>query len=295
MVFLARRALQEHQYRKSRLGCAGEGIEVGSFVSVLSGRSFPLFHGGDVGRVVRIDREALNCEVLFDGATEPVPVALRHLELKESPPERKLCRSDEDSKVQNKAGDTHGGNEKMAVDPSSCGPQPCTGAPEVAVLAKPDKKPQVKEFHETFSTPALSADPASGWQHWSILADSIAPEESPEQRTVQESTDKAHGASQPALGMTCVGIDHGSGGIPTFSLVRSPGSESIALHKVESLQAELEAMEERHRIEMTSMRAELEEAQEFARKQQARVTFLEDHIRTLSSQQRRNPHLLLHL
>lgn len=66
------------QYRVAK---AGDGIEAGSRVVVLNGRNFPSFTAGDQGRVIRVDKEALNCEVLFDGAKQPVPVALRHLKL----------------------------------------------------------------------------------------------------------------------------------------------------------------------------------------------------------------------
>jgi len=54
-------------------------------VQVLSGRHFPSFSSGDVGRVVRLDREALNCDVLFEGSQQSVPVALRHLKLASAP------------------------------------------------------------------------------------------------------------------------------------------------------------------------------------------------------------------
>ena len=36
----------------------------GSRVVVLQGRNFPSFGAGDQGRVIRVDKEALNCEVL---------------------------------------------------------------------------------------------------------------------------------------------------------------------------------------------------------------------------------------
>lgn len=81
MVFLARRALQERFTSKGREAAAGQGIEVGSWVCVLNGRHFPAFSAGDKGEVVRVDQEALNCDVLFDGTEQPVPVALRHLKL----------------------------------------------------------------------------------------------------------------------------------------------------------------------------------------------------------------------
>lgn len=84
-MLLARRALQERFSSKSREGAGGEGIEVGSHVCVLSGRHFPLFSAGDAGEVVRVDKEALNCDVLFQGAMHPVPVALRHLKLTRPP------------------------------------------------------------------------------------------------------------------------------------------------------------------------------------------------------------------
>mmetsp|Transcript_42931 Transcript_42931/g.98552 ORF Transcript_42931/g.98552 Transcript_42931/m.98552 type:complete len:724 (+) Transcript_42931:61-2232(+) len=81
MVLLARRALQERFANRSRDVAGGEGIEENSRVQVLSGRHFPSFSSGDIGRVVRLDREALNCDVLFEGSQQPVPVALRHLKL----------------------------------------------------------------------------------------------------------------------------------------------------------------------------------------------------------------------
>lgn len=59
----------------------GGEIEAGSRVVVLQGRNFPSFGAGDQGRVIRVDKEALNCEVLFDGGSHPLPVALRHLRL----------------------------------------------------------------------------------------------------------------------------------------------------------------------------------------------------------------------
>ncbi|CAJ1353340.1 unnamed protein product [Effrenium voratum] len=76
MVLLSRRGA-----RASDSPGPGEGIEEGSRVVVLSGRNFPSFGAGDQGRVLRVDQEALNCEVLFDGQGHPVPVALRHLKV----------------------------------------------------------------------------------------------------------------------------------------------------------------------------------------------------------------------
>lgn len=81
MVLLARRALQERFASKHRDDAAGEGIEPGSRVCVLNGRHFPLFAAGDQGEVLRVDYEAMNCDVLFEGAMHAVPVALRHLRL----------------------------------------------------------------------------------------------------------------------------------------------------------------------------------------------------------------------
>ena len=46
-----------------------------------NGRHFPSFGAGDQGRVLQVDKEALNCDVLFDGNSRPIPVALRHLRL----------------------------------------------------------------------------------------------------------------------------------------------------------------------------------------------------------------------
>uniref|UniRef100_A0A7S1AN80 Uncharacterized protein n=1 Tax=Noctiluca scintillans TaxID=2966 RepID=A0A7S1AN80_NOCSC len=75
MVLLARCAQERFAKHES------EGIESGRRVSVLSGRQFPLFGAGDTGVVLRVDKEALNCDVLFDGGVQPIPVALRHLKL----------------------------------------------------------------------------------------------------------------------------------------------------------------------------------------------------------------------
>lgn len=54
-------------------------------MQVLGGRHFPSFSEGDVGKVVYVDREALNCEVIFEGSGGAVPVALRHLKLVRAP------------------------------------------------------------------------------------------------------------------------------------------------------------------------------------------------------------------
>lgn len=42
--------------------CADASVP-GSRVVVLQGRNFPSFGAGDQGRVIRVDKEALNCEV----------------------------------------------------------------------------------------------------------------------------------------------------------------------------------------------------------------------------------------
>jgi len=76
MVLFSSRAMA----REREVSDQGE-IEEGSRVVVLNGRHFPSFGAGDQGRVLQVDKEALNCDVLFDGNPRPVPVALRHLRL----------------------------------------------------------------------------------------------------------------------------------------------------------------------------------------------------------------------
>eukprot|EP00931_Biecheleriopsis_adriatica_P069879 TRINITY_DN43699_c0_g1_i1.p1 TRINITY_DN43699_c0_g1~~TRINITY_DN43699_c0_g1_i1.p1 ORF type:complete len:509 (-),score=73.37 TRINITY_DN43699_c0_g1_i1:72-1559(-) len=81
MVLLARRVMQERALSRSREATSGEGIDKGSRVAVLNGRHFPSFSGGDQGQVIRVDHDAMNCDVLFDGRAQAIPVALRHLRL----------------------------------------------------------------------------------------------------------------------------------------------------------------------------------------------------------------------
>ncbi|CAK0794746.1 unnamed protein product [Prorocentrum cordatum] len=57
----------------------GQDIRSGTRVVVLGGRHFDAFEAGDAGLVTRVDLEAQNCEVLFEGRASAVPVALRHL------------------------------------------------------------------------------------------------------------------------------------------------------------------------------------------------------------------------
>eukprot|EP00928_Gymnodinium_smaydae_P095464 TRINITY_DN821_c0_g2_i2.p1 TRINITY_DN821_c0_g2~~TRINITY_DN821_c0_g2_i2.p1 ORF type:complete len:962 (+),score=157.30 TRINITY_DN821_c0_g2_i2:184-3069(+) len=76
MVLLTRGRSQERAGAKK---ATGRDIVAGGRVAVLSGRHFPAFSAGDEGLVIRVDAEAQNCEVRFDGRADPVPVALRHL------------------------------------------------------------------------------------------------------------------------------------------------------------------------------------------------------------------------
>jgi len=73
MVLLTRGRVERQ--RRSR----GREIVAGCQVAVLSGRHFSAFGAGDEGVVLKIDPEAQNCEVLFVGKSQPIPVALRHL------------------------------------------------------------------------------------------------------------------------------------------------------------------------------------------------------------------------
>ena len=79
MVLLSRRTMRDRSDDSESK--PGEGIDEGSRVVVLNGRHFPSFGAGDQGRVLQVDKEALNCDVLFDGSSRPIPVALRHLRL----------------------------------------------------------------------------------------------------------------------------------------------------------------------------------------------------------------------
>mmetsp|Transcript_67979 Transcript_67979/g.107806 ORF Transcript_67979/g.107806 Transcript_67979/m.107806 type:complete len:732 (+) Transcript_67979:46-2241(+) len=75
MVLLTRGRTQDRQNREKRW----QQINSGSRVVVLNGRHFPAFGAGDEGVVTRVDPEAQNCEVVFNGKAEAIPVALRHL------------------------------------------------------------------------------------------------------------------------------------------------------------------------------------------------------------------------
>mmetsp|Transcript_59863 Transcript_59863/g.118679 ORF Transcript_59863/g.118679 Transcript_59863/m.118679 type:complete len:577 (+) Transcript_59863:64-1794(+) len=80
MVLLSRtRARSQDSYGAGRTGSNCSEITVGSRVAVLSGRHFPAFNAGDEGTVVSVTPDSQNCEVLFEGKLQLVPVAFRHL------------------------------------------------------------------------------------------------------------------------------------------------------------------------------------------------------------------------
>ncbi|CAK0875772.1 unnamed protein product, partial [Prorocentrum cordatum] len=100
----------------------GQDIVVGSHVVVLSGRHFPAFGAGDLGLVSRVDKEAQNCEVLFEGRSSAVPVALRHLRVHRWPTSPKAGRHGAD-----RAGlGFGGGNSAAASAPEDGAWQPCS-------------------------------------------------------------------------------------------------------------------------------------------------------------------------
>eukprot|EP00404_Azadinium_spinosum_P001697 CAMPEP_0180431860 /NCGR_PEP_ID=MMETSP1036_2-20121128/8618_1 /TAXON_ID=632150 /ORGANISM="Azadinium spinosum, Strain 3D9" /LENGTH=653 /DNA_ID=CAMNT_0022437637 /DNA_START=1 /DNA_END=1958 /DNA_ORIENTATION=+ len=79
MVLLTRARSQDPGTGRAGAGTGGQEITTGCRVVVLNGRHFSAFGAGDEGVVRRVDPEAQNCEVLFDGRAQPVQVALRHL------------------------------------------------------------------------------------------------------------------------------------------------------------------------------------------------------------------------
>eukprot|EP00929_Paragymnodinium_shiwhaense_P038825 TRINITY_DN20466_c0_g1_i8.p1 TRINITY_DN20466_c0_g1~~TRINITY_DN20466_c0_g1_i8.p1 ORF type:complete len:615 (+),score=81.41 TRINITY_DN20466_c0_g1_i8:133-1977(+) len=118
MVLLARRVLQERFASRGREDCGnGDDIEDGSYVVVLDGRHFPAFSSGDRGRVIRVDKDSLNCEVLFEGSSCGVPVALRHLKLVQ-PSARARSRSSSASPQKTRLGAGHS-NAARQASPSS--------------------------------------------------------------------------------------------------------------------------------------------------------------------------------
>lgn len=83
MVLLARARARSQDSANTNLNHFG--IATGSQVVVLNGRHFPAFNAGDQGTVLRVVPDAQNCEVLFEGKSQPVSVALRHLRVLSSP------------------------------------------------------------------------------------------------------------------------------------------------------------------------------------------------------------------
>eukprot|EP00928_Gymnodinium_smaydae_P066235 TRINITY_DN4927_c0_g1_i1.p1 TRINITY_DN4927_c0_g1~~TRINITY_DN4927_c0_g1_i1.p1 ORF type:complete len:811 (+),score=178.60 TRINITY_DN4927_c0_g1_i1:124-2556(+) len=371
MVLLARRALQERFASKNRDGVGGEGIDLGSIVCVLGGRHFPLFSSGDTGRVVRIDHEALNCDVLFDGATSAVPVALRHLRCVEAPPTTAASSTSVSSPAASPrySAGVRPGSATIARSASVASPRRRPEGEVVAALEAfgaaycsspagadrprscdssmilvPDTTAEVTNgscHSPEFSCPTLSPRGPAGvysasrsdnrtgenlgspWERVEFERRLLACERSlsPSAKRLGESgafnglsavqEEKSHdpasaatvcarieaAAALTAGSASCASVpaSNGSGcftfdGKPLVSYAAMAngapvaGDSSYAAPRVVSLEARLERLEERHRVELESLRGALEEALAFGRRQEARATALEQHVRLLSAE-----------
>jgi len=315
MVLLARRALQERFASKQREGTAGEGIELGSQVAVLSGRHFPLFSAGDQGEVVRLDQEALNCDVLFEGATQPVPVALRHL---------RLVQLTLDNKYQVIEGNENG----VRVQSSSCsanctvgcGSTTCSNQRNSLRGCEPDEweegRPQgvrgafssagggVHGSTASSSMTDLAASPmvfgespaSKGESVMISVSDTLAWQStleegpdasasSPPRKRVTKNKSNQGGGSAEVFTFAGSGTFDGFGNAAAISaaLVADVADADGRLVRVETLEARIRQLLERHRVETEALKNQLEKATTFGRQQQERVAALEQHIRKMQS------------
>lgn len=241
MVLLARRALQERFATKQRDG-GGDGIEAGSRIRVLSGRHFPLFAAGDEGEVIHVDHEAQNCDVLFDGATHKVPVALRHLGLaRGSAALRQPSRPHRHAWHDGSAGSPARGPEVAAAYDGS----PCR-SPSVALARRAPR---------TFTSPEDDAEA---------------------QRQVFVRLREAMAACEAALDARGVPAERGGAGCSTAAM---PLDHAAASPQMEALEARIRHLEERHQAEVLQLRGRIDDALSFGRQQQARAQSLEEYIR----------------
>jgi len=318
MVLLARRALQEHFASKRREGADNEGIELGSQVAVLSGRHFPLFSAGDQGEVVRLDQEALNCDVLFEGATQPVPVALRHLRIVQPPLDSKHQVTDcnqSSTKVQStncsascSVGSTAYSNQRNSLrgcEPDEweegC-PRGVRGAPSSAGGGAHGSTASSSMTDLAGFQMVFGESPASKGESVMIsVSDTLAwqstLEEGPEASTSspankQVNKNKTHrddrkileGGASPEV-FTFAGSNtfdgFGDAAAVSAALVADVVGADGRLVRVETLEARIQQLLEKHRAETEELKSQLEKATTLGRQQQERVAALEQQMRNM--------------
>lgn len=291
MVLMARRALQERFASKNRdSAIGGEGIEVNSKVSVLSGRQFPNFSSGDTGRVVRIDHEALNCDVMFEGTFKAVSVALRHLKLANTEPGacsnrpgpfRSASCSATGSRIGSpslRAENTRRGSPRRfdredfgnGVETSprckSCGSSgvdwlgnPCSSCKASRSASAERRSNTLLQRNGTYGAAIRLGE-----------ADRRVPDDNVlEIGGAQETVD---------LAATIAAESHNA------------SSQEGRMH-FDILETRLQLLTERHLAEIELLKRQLETAVGFGRKQQARVLMLEEHIRKMGVSVPPNPDL----
>eukprot|EP00747_Dinoflagellata_sp_TGD_P023652 gnl/TRDRNA2_/TRDRNA2_129978_c0_seq1.p1 gnl/TRDRNA2_/TRDRNA2_129978_c0~~gnl/TRDRNA2_/TRDRNA2_129978_c0_seq1.p1 ORF type:complete len:665 (-),score=116.32 gnl/TRDRNA2_/TRDRNA2_129978_c0_seq1:67-2061(-) len=321
MVLLARRALQERFATAARDDVGGEGIEPGCYVCVLGGRHFPSFTAGDAGEVIRVDHEALNCEVLFDGASEPVPVALRHLKLL-SPPQQRTAtgalRNTPTSarnvpEIRGLPRDANGNAglwKASTADPggpsSASTADPCTSR-EVSVSQPSDaaeEVPSATGLEESLLSGTVRCAGASGHGgERAFLSNLVRDVEAqlksnmqPEERQGRgeeppcsplESQNRALSRIERKLFVCEASMDartkSSDGGLQATGAGIASDKLQLNGSTVETLEARLELLEERHQAELTSLRSALEEAVAFGRQQEARANALEQRLIALGA------------
>jgi len=320
MVLLARQALQEHFASKQREDADGEGIVLGSKVAVLGGRHFPLFSAGDQGEVVRLDQEALNCDVLFEGARQSVPVALRHLRLVQLPLDSKHQVSDgieNSARVQSTScsatcsvGSTAYSNQRNSLrgcEPAGweegC-PQGVRGALRSAGGGAPGSTASSSMTDLASSQMGFGESPASkggsvtisvsdtlAWQPTSEEGPEASASSAPSKRVSKNMTNQADrlapegGACAEVFTFSGSNTFNGFGNAAAVSaaLVAAVADADGRLVRVEKLEAHIRQLLERHHAETNRLKSQLEKATTFGRQQQERVAALEQHIRNMQS------------
>jgi len=319
MVLLARRALQERFASKQREGAAGEGIELGCQVAVLSGRHFPLFSAGDQGEVVRLDQEALNCDVLFEGARQPVPVALRHLQLVQPPLDSNQVTDGNESgaRVQSSScsascsvGSTTCSNQRNSL--RGCEPDEWEeGRPQVVCRALSSAGGGAHGSTASSSMTDLAASPmvfgespaskgesvmisvcdTLAWQptleEGREASASLPPSKQVTKNKTSQNERKAPEGGGSAEAFTfagsCTFDGFGNAAAVSAALVADVADDDGRLVHVETLEARIRQLLERHRAETEGLKSQLEKATAFGHQQQERVAALEQHIRKMQS------------
>eukprot|EP00404_Azadinium_spinosum_P057734 CAMPEP_0180726514 /NCGR_PEP_ID=MMETSP1038_2-20121128/18597_1 /TAXON_ID=632150 /ORGANISM="Azadinium spinosum, Strain 3D9" /LENGTH=556 /DNA_ID=CAMNT_0022759153 /DNA_START=9 /DNA_END=1679 /DNA_ORIENTATION=+ len=312
MPLLARRALQERFASKHQEGAGGEGIEVGTTVCVLGGRNFPLFTAGDRGEVTRVDQEALNCEVLFEGTTQPVPVALRHLKaVSRNGAQRRPGSCSVSSRSPSRRTSPpslRGGRELQATKAAEAdGGSVATPLIGCAQRSVEEAAPAGTACSNGAPAPNHFGCARSPSVPGQFLADSsmimmVAGNETPDSRrqerlsSPQDKQWLALGRLERRLAACEVALDvreepgHSAGDttdgasfacdgcLDTTGFAPAPmptSSDATWPRRFEAFEARIEALEGRHRAELAALRGKLEEALAYGRQQEARAQALE--------------------